>query len=226
MSETINHLINPEGIFDGISDKLGTVIGFNLIENESRITIRFPEPINNLSTGEDILVNGVRAKVSVSDKDSLSITIDNQSHRNGTLSELKAGDSVNIQRARRADEPIRAQLVTGEIDGVGKIVSRTSDDKFGHLRISFPTQIKPYLFPGGYVCVDGICLTVKDYDSETFLVSLLPKTMSKTTLGTKGIGDKVNIEANVVVKILEKSISSIGCKGHEKNILNWIVSPY
>ena len=77
-----------------------------------------------------------------------------------------------------------------------------------YLRISLPTQIKPYLLPMGYICIDGICLTVKDCDSETFLVSLLPKTMTETTLGSRGIGDKVNIEANVIIKILEDSISS------------------
>lgn len=112
MSKTINHLGNLKGIFDGVSNKLGTVVGLDLIENESRITIRLPEPINNLGIGEDILVNGVRTKISMMNENSVSITIDKQSYRDGTLSKLKAGDSVNIQRARIANEPIRAQLVT------------------------------------------------------------------------------------------------------------------
>lgn len=172
------------------------------------------------------MVNGVRVKVSVINEDCLSITINKQSHRNGTLSELKAGESVNIQRARKADETIWAQLVTGEVDGIGNIVSRTSDDKLVHLKISYPTQIKSYLFPRGYVYVDGICLTVKDCDSGTFLVSLLPKTMSETTLGSKVIGDKVNIEANVIIKAIHEMVSSLDYKGHENNILNWIISPY
>ena len=226
MKELINfHQLSKE-MFDGILDELGIVLGSTLEDSKVKLTIKSPKVLKDMIIGEYILVNGVRVKVSSKDEEVLSITIETQLNRKDTLPELKKGDSVNIQKARKLLEPIRAQLVTGEVDGIGEIISINSDDKLVSLRISYPKGIGSYLFEKGYICVDGVCLTIKDLYDNAFLVSLFPKTMIETTLGSKGVGHKVNIEANLITKILVDSISSIGCKGHEKNILNWIVSPY
>ncbi len=223
--ETITNLLAQyNGFYDGISDDFSVVVGVSSDNESLELQIESKKLAREINRENDLLVNGVRGKVLNLEKDEIRTKFSKKGC--GTLLYLTDGDYVNLQKIIKPPHSIRAQLVTGYIDGIGKILTIDQDEKYIHIWIGYPVQIRPYLFKMGYICGDGICLTIQDFDEEKFKVSLFPKTRKKTSLGKKTQGDSVNIESSIIAKILEEAVNEIGCVGHEKSILHWLISPY
>lgn len=123
------------------------------------------------------------------------------------LGDLSPGMKVNLERALRLSDRLGGHLVSGHVDGVGVVTEKTQHDIAIVTEISYPGNLGKYLIPKGSVAVDGISLTIVDVSAAAFTVSLIPHTRSLTTLGLKKPGDKVNLEADVVAKYLEKLIA-------------------
>ncbi len=133
---------------------------------------------------------------------------------------MKEGDWVNLERALRLSDRLGGHLVTGHIDGMGEIVEKVWQREFYLLKIRIPSPMMKYVVPKGSIAIDGISLTVNEMKGDVVQITLIPYTIEKTTLGDKKVGDRVNIETDLLGKYVEKMI---GRKEGEKALdLNFL----
>ena len=198
-------------MFTGIISGTGTIksiTGSKRTSNsDRRIRLELGRVGKGLKIGDSVSVNGTCLTVIVLKKTAAEFEIVKETMDRTTLGSFKDGDSVNIERSLKLSDRFEGHIVLGHVDGVGEI----SDV------IKFPAEIKmwiriegkemmKYLVPKGSVTVDGISLTVVDVGKYKFSVALVPHTVSKTTIGTKITGDRVNLEFDVLSKYLANLI--------------------
>jgi riboflavin synthase len=198
-------------MFTGIIDGTGTIksiTGSKRTGNsDRRIRLELGRVGRGLKIGDSVSVNGTCLTVIILKKSAAEFEIVKETMDRTTLGYLKDGDSVNIERSLKLSDRFEGHIVLGHVDGVGEI----SDV------IKFPAEIKmwirvkakemmKYLVPKGSVTVDGISLTVVDVGKYKFSVALVPHTVSKTTIGTKVRGDKVNLEFDILSKYIANLI--------------------
>jgi riboflavin synthase len=198
-------------MFTGIINGTGTIksiTGSKRTSNSDRhIRLGLGRVGRGLKIGDSVSVNGTCLTVIILKKTAAEFEIVKETMDRTTLGSLKDGDSVNIERSLKLSDRLEGHIVLGHVDGVGEI----SDV------IKFPAEIKmwirvkgkemmKYLVPKGSVTVDGISLTVVDVGKYKFSVALVPHTVSKTTIGTKIRGDRVNLEFDILSKYLANLI--------------------
>jgi riboflavin synthase len=129
--------------------------------------------------------------------------------RKSALGARAVGERVNLERSLRADARLGGHFVQGHVDGTGEVreVVRRGDDVL--LRIACPAEVARYLVPKGSVAVDGVSLTVVDPDESGFWVALIPHTLQATTLGTRRVGDRVNLEGDVLGKYVLRYLEGL-----------------
>ncbi|MBI5050339.1 MAG: riboflavin synthase [Nitrospirae bacterium] len=120
------------------------------------------------------------------------------------LGELKINDRVNIERALRLSDRLGGHIVTGHVDGVGYIRGKKREGEYTFYTFEPPAGVLKYLVKKGSIAVDGISLTVVDIAGNSFRTAIIPHTLNVTNLGFKGVGDKVNLEADIIGKYVEK----------------------
>ena len=121
-----------------------------------------------------------------------------------TLGELKSGDKVNLELAMAADSRFGGHMVQGHVDAVGEILNRTKNPDWEVVRVSLPETISKYVVARGSITVEGTSLTVSNLGEGWFEISLIPTTLTHTNLGTKNIGDKVNLESDILARHVER----------------------
>jgi riboflavin synthase len=128
----------------------------------------------------------------------------NQTLELTTLGDLEPGDPVNLELALRASDRLGGHIVQGHVDGVGEVSSVSEDGIAKRVEIAAPAELLPLIAERGSITVDGVSLTVSALGDKTFEVSLIPETLERTTLGSLADGDKVNLEADVVARYLQR----------------------
>lgn len=190
-------------MFTGIIEELGTLLQVEGSAPWARLVIGASKVLEGTNTGDSIAVNGVCLTVVAIGRDSFTAEVMHQTLAHTNLGDLRPGSRVNLERALCLGGRLGGHLVSGHVDGVG-VISRSQKVGIATvLDIRAPKEIHKYLVPRGSVAVDGISLTVAEKTGEGFRVSLIPHTFAHTTLGIKGVGDKVNLEADMVAKYLE-----------------------
>lgn len=157
-----------------------------------------------MKLGDSIAVNGVCLTVVSFSSAGFTAEVMAETLAKTNLGDLSPGMKVNLERALRLSDRLGGHLVSGHVDGVGVITGKTQQDIAVVTEITYPQSMGKYLIPKGSVAIDGISLTIVNVSAAAFTVSLIPHTRGLTTLGLKKPGDKVNLEADVVAKYLEK----------------------
>lgn len=202
-------------MFTGIIEGLGIVTSIRKTGNGVRLCLK---PVFDMEAqiGESISVNGVCLTVSEihnprprpakrgGPKSAISFDVSPETLKSTNLGELKANDKVNLERALRATDRLGGHIVTGHVDGVGSIKDKRKEGEYTFYTFSAHKEVLRYLVKKGSVAVDGISLTVIDIGDNYFKVAIIPHTLKVTTLGFKGIGDRVNLEADILGKYVEK----------------------
>jgi riboflavin synthase len=206
-------------VFTGIVEELGEVVGVDVAGDSARIRVRGPLVTADSARGDSIAIDGVCLTVTGSQDGEFSADVMGETLDRSSLGTLSAGAVVNLERPVRADGRLGGHIVQGHVDGTGSILSRQAVvDQAGGLagqweqvRISIPAELARYVVNKGSVAVDGISLTVSglgaDADGAWFEVSLIPETVSRTTLGRKQPGDVVNIEVDLIAKYVERLLA-------------------
>jgi riboflavin synthase len=179
-------------VFTGIVRERGRVLSFD----GSRLVVEAPETVAEL--GDSIAISGVC--LTVVEAAPLAFDVVPETRERTTLGSLEPGDEVNVEPALRAGEPFGGHIVQGHVDGVGAL--RASVD--GLTWFDAPPGILRYCVQKGSVAVDGTSLTVAALDDRGFAVALVPHTLEATTLGALERGDRVNLEADVIAKYVER----------------------
>lgn len=196
-------------MFTGIVEELGEVVARDDLADAARFTLRGPLVTSDAKHGDSIAVNGVcLTVVDVVDGDSFTADVMQETLDRSSLAALAAGSRVNLERAAALNSRLGGHLVQGHVDGTGTVLSRTPSENWTVVRISLPAEIARYVVHKGSITVDGVSLTVSALGGqpgdEWFEISLIPTTLSLTTLGTSEPGTVVNLEADVIAKYVER----------------------
>lgn len=195
-------------MFTGIIEEMGVVDRVQLGGEESLLVIKGSKVLAGLGNGDSIAVNGVCLTVVSHGRGSFAAEVMPETLRKTGLVALKKGDRVNLERALSLGGRLGGHLVTGHIDGVGRILARRREANALVIEVQAPAGVLRYALPRGSVAIDGISLTVVEARDDSFTVSLVPHTAGLTTLGFKGTGDPVNLEGDIIGKYVEKFVLS------------------
>ncbi|MGZ5400612.1 MAG: riboflavin synthase [Nocardioides sp.] len=193
-------------MFTGIVEELGTVVAIDDQGDAVRLSIRAERVLEDVTLGDSISVNGccltvTAVKDGIWTADVMQETLDKTSLRGSTI-----GDRVNLERAATLSTRMGGHLVQGHVDGVGEILSRTASAHWEVVAVSLPPDLAPFLVDKGSIAVDGVSLTVVEADADHFTISLIPETLTRTTLGTRAPGERVNLEVDVIAKHVAKLV--------------------
>jgi len=191
-------------MFTGIVEEMGEVVTLDRRAESARLTVSGPTVTADAVHGASIAVNGVCLTVVDTAHGSFTVDVMRETLDRSALADLSAGGPVNLERAVRASDRLGGHIVQGHIDGVGTVLSRTPGDRWEVVRIGLPDNLARYVVVKGSVAVDGVSLTVSDVGDGWFEVSLIPTTLSSTTLGRRVVGDRVNLEVDVIAKYVER----------------------
>lgn len=205
-------------MFTGIVEEIGKVQNIRKNIKSSVIVIEGNKIFEDIHVGDSIAVNGVCLTVTTFNNNIFEADIMNETLNRSSLGRLKNGSYVNLERAMSANGRFGGHIVSGHIDGTGKIVKIEKDDNAIWYTISVEEKLMKYIVEKGSVAIDGISLTVAKVCTKDFSVSIIPHTVKETILSHKSVGDIVNIENDVIGKYVEKFINFPQKNEDKKNI--------
>lgn len=191
-------------MFTGLVEELGKVKALQRGARSVRLTVAARAILGDVKLGDSIAVNGTCLTVVDHGDGWFTADVMPETVERTAMAGLKSGDAVNLERTLRVGDRLGGHIVSGHIDGVGVIRAKEADDNAVVVRIAAPAEVMRYIVAKGSVAIDGISLTVVAAGPDWFTVSLIPHTASVTTLGLKGVGAPVNLEADVIGKYVEK----------------------
>lgn len=191
-------------MFTGIVEERGTVASIEQLTNAARVAIRGSVVLSDVRAGDSIAVNGVCLTVVDLGPDYFTADVMEETLKRSSLDAVSAGSEVNLERAARLDSRLGGHLVQGHVDGTGEVLAIEPDAHWTAMRISLPADLGRYVVEKGSITVDGVSLTVVAVDDEGFSVSLIPTTLAETTLGSRQVGDRVNLEVDAIAKYVER----------------------
>jgi riboflavin synthase len=197
-------------MFTGIIADLGELTA----REGGRFTIRCGFAAESIALGASIACDGAcltATGIEPAGKGSLfTVDVSNETLARTTLGDWQTGRRINLERALRAGDELGGHLVSGHVDGVGRIGEMRPDGQSRRFLIEVPGELAAYLAPKGSVALDGISLTLNEVDKTRFGVNIIPHTLTHTTLGAKKPGDRVNIEVDVIARYVARLMEYSG----------------
>ena len=195
-------------MFTGIVEELGSIAAIEDQGDAIRLTVSADTVLEGTGLGDSISVNGCCLTVAEIGDGTWTADLMQETLDKTSLAGVVPGDRVNLERAVTVDKRLGGHIVQGHVDGVGEVISRSPSEHWDVVEISLPTHLARYLVDKGSITVDGVSLTVVEARDASFTVSLIPETLARTTLGSRRVGDRVNLEADVIAKHVEKLLAS------------------
>jgi len=187
-------------VFTGIIEEVGKVTS---AQPES-LVVAASKVLQGLELGGSVSVNGVCLTVTSFDTRSFSVGLMPETIERTNLGVLSIGEGVNLERPLTLGKPLGGHLVQGHIDGTGRVTAVTQGGGAVLIRFEAPPEVIRYMVAKGFMAVDGVSLTVVDFNTSSFLVSVVDYTREHTTLGSRRVGDLVNLEVDIVAKYVER----------------------
>lgn len=192
-------------MFTGLVEALGTVRTAADDDHGGKVlTIHEATLAPQLALGESVAVNGACLTVVERDADSFRFEVGPETLLRTNLGALRAGGRVNLERSLRVGDRLGGHFVQGHIDGVGTIAERVKQGEWETVRFACPADVTRLMVPKGSIAVDGVSLTLVEVGADWFTVMLIPHTLANTTLGSKKVGEPVNLEADMLAKHVAK----------------------
>ncbi len=196
-------------MFTGLIEGVGQVAALEPRGGDVRLRIAVGTlPFADVALGESIAVSGVCLTVIEFDADSFAADASTETLTLTTLGGMIVGQAVNLERAMRPTDRLGGHLVSGHVDGVGRVLSIHDDARAQRWRFAAPASLSKYIATKGSICVDGVSLTVNAVDDAGFDVALIPHTVSHTAFSTTRVGDPVNLEIDLVARYVERLLSA------------------
>ena len=187
-------------MFTGIIEELGAVTAWNRTADAATLTVRAPLAVSDARHGDSISVSGVCLTVVEQGDDWFTADVMAETIAMSTLGEVAIGQPVNIERAAQVGDRLGGHIVQGHIDGTSSLLSVTEGSAWRVLRFSLSSELAPLVARKGSIAIDGVSLTVSAVGTDWLEVSLIPETLTATTLGAKSPGDLVNIETDILAR--------------------------
>lgn len=203
-------------MFTGIIEEIGEITAIAPAGDGWRLTVRAPKAAHDAIHGESIAVSGVCLTVVGSTSDGFDADVMKQTLDVSALATASVGTTVNIEKAMPVGARLGGHIVQGHIDGVGEVIDVRPGDEWSVLRITLPADLAPLVVDKGSISIDGISLTVSAVSApptaagplDAWLeVSLIPETLAATTLGSRSVGDHVNLETDILARHVERLLA-------------------
>jgi len=193
-------------VFTGIVRELGCVDGVEGGESGVTLSIAAPATAAATAVGDSVAIDGVCLTAEAVEDGVLRFHAVSETLARTTLGRLAPGDTVNVEPALRAGEPLGGHIVQGHVDAVGSVRALEGDGDGVRLTVEAPADVLRYCVEKGSITVDGVSLTIARLDDDAFGIALVPHTLAATTLGTCEPGDLVNLEVDVLAKYVERLV--------------------
>ncbi len=201
-------------MFTGIIQAVGTLAAMEPSGGDMALHIRAGDlQMDNVTLGDSIATNGVCLTVIELPGDGYIADVSRESLNHTTLGELKPGSPVNLEKALTLNTHLGGHLVSGHVDGVGRILERCDDGRSVHFRIDAPSELARYIAHKGSICVDGVSLTVNAVQGSQFELNIVPHTIQETTIAGYRSGTRVNLEVDQIARYLERLLLGENASG-------------
>jgi riboflavin synthase len=192
-------------MFTGLIEDIGRIESLQSGDDGARVRIA-TRLAAEIAEGDSVAVNGVCLTATAVDTDGFETEAMNQTLDVTALGDLNAGDRVNLELAMRASDRLGGHIVQGHADGVGTVAAIEDDGFARRLRVKLGPELIRYVVEKGSIGLNGVSLTVAALDEDWAEVSLIPETLERTTLGGAAVGDRLNVECDVVAKYVERMV--------------------
>ncbi|HEY5612419.1 MAG TPA: riboflavin synthase [Lysobacter sp.] len=197
-------------MFTGLIDGVGRLAARETRGGDARLAIEVGSlPFSDVQMGESIAVNGVCLTVVAFDARSFEADASTETLALTTLGALAPGRALNLERAMRPTDRLGGHMVSGHVDGVGRVLQVHDDARAQRWRFGAPAALLRYIASKGSICVDGVSLTVNAVDEQGFEVALVPHTIAHTAFGETAVGDPVNLEVDLVARYVERLLQAV-----------------
>ncbi len=194
-------------MFTGIIQAFGKIEQIQSTGTDARFKIHTGRAfLEGVQLGDSIAVNGVCLTVTTLTTSSFWADVSAETLQRTTFTHSKVNDVSNLEKALTPQTHLGGHIVSGHVDGIGILIERYDDGRSVHLAVQAPDILAKYIAEKGSICVDGISLTVNQVKGAVFELNIVPHTLEKTTLGTMQIGQKVNLEVDIIARYLERLI--------------------
>ncbi|MCA9658197.1 MAG: riboflavin synthase [Myxococcales bacterium] len=194
-------------MFTGLVQSVGTIAGIEARPQSKRLRIAAALREDDRILGASVAVSGVCLTVVDATAELFEVDAAFETLARTTLGDLRVGDRVNLEPALRIGDALGGHLVSGHVDGVGRLRSRSARGDAILMWFDVPTELRRYVAEKGSICVDGVSLTVNAIDGAGFSVGLIPHTLSVTTLGDRRPGDPINLEVDLIARYVERLLA-------------------
>lgn len=201
-------------MFTGIIEEVGRISSIDHGDGHARLHVACATVVADADVGDSIAVDGCCLTVATLPGDGFTADLMAETLRATSLGDLEVGDRVNLERALAAGDRLGGHLVQGHVDGVGTVVDRDEQPGTVFLSIRMPGSMSRYVVPKGSITVDGASLTVVDTrptddgDDLVVRIGLIPHTLAVTTFGSRSVGERVNLEVDVIAKYVERMLAA------------------
>jgi riboflavin synthase len=193
-------------MFTGIVEELGTVAGLEETADSARLRVN-GSGLDDVKPGDSVAVNGVCLTAVDRHDDGFTADVMRETLLRSTLGALTTGEPVNLERAVTPTTRLGGHLVQGHVDGVATVTARRPAEHWEEVDVVLPASLASYVVAKGSITLDGVSLTVAAIAGDTVTVSLIPETLRRTTLGSRAVGDRVNVEVDILAKYVEKLLA-------------------
>jgi riboflavin synthase len=200
-------------MFTGLVEGKGVIKGLNPLAEGLRITVQPSFPAAELTLGESVALNGACLTVVAINPPTASFEVSPETLDRTTFLLKKVGDRINLERSLRLGDRLGGHLVTGHVDGVGVLRERRQGPDHFQLKIEMPPALSRFVIEKGSIAVDGVSLTVNACQGHAFSVNIIPFTAQKTTLAALKVGDRVNLETDLIGKYVARLLGKDSPQG-------------
>ncbi|MES9993600.1 MAG: riboflavin synthase [Candidatus Thiodiazotropha sp.] len=194
-------------MFTGIIQAVGSVAGMESRQGDLRLAIKSGQlDMSDVVLGDSIATNGICLTVIDLSGDGFSADVSRETLSLTTLEKLQPGNPVNLEKALTLSRPLGGHLVSGHVDGIGRVVERRDDARSIRFRIEAPAHLARYIAQKGSICVDGVSLTVNGVEGASFELNIVPHTLKQTIMENYQLGSEVNLEVDLVARYLERLV--------------------
>ena len=197
-------------MFTGLIEDVGTIGDLRLQQKSAVLTVKTRLPVRSMARGASVAVNGACLTVVKKGPKSCTVDVSPETLQRTSLKTLTIGSMVNLERPMRVADRLGGHLVTGHVDGVGAVAAIERQGEFTIVTFDVPAPLGALLVPKGSVAVDGISLTVNVCRKQRFSVAIIPFTLQHTNLRVRKVGDKVNIETDLIGKYVQSFMRQRG----------------
>jgi riboflavin synthase len=195
--------LNKDYMFTGLIQEVGTILSVTQNTEGKEFIIKAPGLIKEIQIDDSVATNGCCLTATQIKGDTFKVQAIHMTLQKTSIGNLKSGDKVNLELSLRPNDRLGGHFVQGHVNAVGKIKQIKTTGENWEIEVSIPKDLRKYMISEGSVAIEGISLTIAKLTPETLTVAIIPHTLEKTTLGTKKVGDDLNLEVDMIAKYIE-----------------------